>query len=223
VRVNQYVAQATGVARRAADTLVAAGRVKINDSPAVPGSQVESSDTVMLDNRTLTLPTEYTYVLLHKPVGYVTSRARQGTDPTIYSLLPEKFHALVPAGRLDRDSSGLLLLSDDGPYIHRLTHPKFTKRKVYELTLTKPLDGAAITKLQQGVELDDGISHLTIEHARGRRVAVSLTEGRNRQIRRTFGALGYTIDTLHRTEFGSYQLGRLPPGQWRLTAKEARA
>ncbi len=214
MRINQYVAHATGMARRAADRAVQEGRVKVNHEAAAPGTQVESSDTVTLDGARLELSRSYSYVMLHKPRGYITSRRQQGDDPTIYDLLPEKLHTLRPIGRLDRDSSGLLLLSDDGPFINQLTHPSYEKSKIYDLTLTHTLSASDLASLARGVELEDGLSRPEVVRANGRRIRVSLSEGRNRQLRRTFGALGYTVDDLHRVQIGPYKLAGLQPGHW---------
>ncbi|HEY2004669.1 MAG TPA: pseudouridine synthase [Candidatus Saccharimonadia bacterium] len=213
-RINQFVAAASGMSRRAADTAVAAGRVQLGDHTAKLGELVEPDTPVSLDGQLLTPPLSHQYVLLHKPVGYVSSRTRQGQDPTLYELLPAEMRKLRIAGRLDRDSSGLVLLSDDGPFINRYTHPSFGKTKLYELTLDRALTGAARRQLESGVELTDGPSRLRVVSLNGRDLIVALTEGRNRQIRRTLGALGYAIARLHRTAIGPYELSDLPAGNW---------
>lgn len=213
-RINQYIAAATGLSRRAADTAVAAGRVQLGDHVAQLGESVPDGAIVTLDGKKLTPPQTHHYVILHKPTGYVSSRTRQGKDPTLYDLLPPEMRELRIAGRLDRDSSGLVLLSNDGPFINRYTHPSFGKTKLYELTLARSLTAADRAHLEAGVQLTDGPSRLLVTHAHDRRLTVSLTEGRNRQIRRTLGALGYTVERLHRTQIGSYRLGNLAPGSW---------
>lgn len=214
MRINQFVASATGLSRRAADQTIAAGRVSINGRPAVLGDTATADDTISLDGQTLAPPATHTYLALNKPTGYVSSRTRQGTDLTLYELLPPAAHKLRLAGRLDRDSSGLMLLSDDGQFIQRYSHPSHNKIKVYELLLSHALTPVDHRRLQAGVTLTDGPSHVTVEHSSGRRVTVSLSEGRNRQLRRTFGALGYTVKKLHRTHIGPYHLGNLKPGAW---------
>jgi 23S rRNA pseudouridine2605 synthase len=212
--VNRFVAAASGLSRRAADGAVAAGRVSITGRPARLGDPVNAGDTVLLDGRALRLPQTHTYLKLHKPAGYVSSRSRQGSSPTLYELLPVNARQLRLAGRLDRQSSGLVLLSDDGDFIYRWSHPSFGKAKIYELTLSRPLARADQEHLAAGVELSDGPSHVTLHQARGPRATVSLIEGRNRQLRRTFGALGYRVEQLHRTHIGPFALGRLAPGAW---------
>jgi len=214
MRINQFVAAASGLSRRAADQAITSGRVTIAGQPAALGTDVSENDNILLDDQPLTLPTKHSYVMLNKPVGYVSSRVRQGADPTLYELLPPDMHNLRIAGRLDRDSSGLILLSDDGDFVHRHTHPSFGKQKVYELTLSSPLTPADIKALQDGVMLEDGPSRVTVLAHQGRDIQVSLGEGRNRQLRRTFGALGRSVERLHRTRMGTYAIGDLKPGRW---------
>ena len=153
MRLNRFVAAASGLSRRAADAAIAAGRVQLAGQPASLGQIVEANASVELDGQPLQLPATHHYILLHKPAGYVTSRRRQGSDPTIYELLPADFAALRPVGRLDRDSSGLLLLSDDGDFIQRHTHPSFGKDKQYEIDLDRPLAPADRRQLEAGVDL----------------------------------------------------------------------
>lgn len=218
-RINKLIAHATGLSRREVDNAIAAGRVTVNGSAAAMGAQVSPEDEVLLDNRPVTNQTAYTYLALHKPVGYVCSRRAQGDYPTIYSLLPDEYRRLKPVGRLDRDSSGLILLTDDGDFAHRMTHPKFLKRKVYEVELDQdlaPLHQQMIS--DHGIQLDDGESRLGLERLSDddrKQWRVTMTEGRNRQIRRTFLSLGYTVTKLHRTDFGPYALSSLASGKTR--------
>lgn len=215
-RVNKLVAHATGLSRREVDNAIQAGRVMVNGKKAAMGAQVSDSDVVLLDGKPIGAQTSYTYLVLNKPVGYVCSRRRQGDFPTIYELLPEAQRKLKAVGRLDRDSSGLLLLTDDGDLAHRMTHPKFQKRKVYEVLLDHELEPLHQQMINDhGVMLEDGHSKLTLERLSDNERAswrVIMNEGRNRQIRRTFAALGYTVTRLHRTDFGPYTLGDLPEG-----------
>jgi 23S rRNA pseudouridine2605 synthase len=214
MRINQFVAAASGLSRRAADAAITAGRVTIDGHPATLGETTIPDAAISLDGQLLQLPNTHTYLMLHKPAGYVSSRARQGTDPTLYELLPAEYHRLRIAGRLDRDSSGLIILSDDGDFIQHLTHPSYEKTKIYELTLARAPTAADRAQLEAGVQLTDGPSHVKILATTGRHITVSLSEGRNRQLRRTFGALGLTVSRLHRTQMGPYKLGDLAPGQF---------
>ncbi len=215
-RVNKFISHSTGLSRREADAAVMAGRVTINGTKAAMGSQVGPSDIVLFDNKAIASQDDYTYVLLHKPVGYVCSRRKQGTSPTIYELLPKNYQALKPVGRLDRDSSGLLLLTDDGDFAHRMTHPSFKKQKTYDVALDHDLEPLHQQMIcDHGVQLEDGTSKLILERideGSARNWRVMMHEGRNRQIRRTFAALGYTVTKLHRTHFGPYALGSLKSG-----------
>ncbi len=216
MRINQFVARATGLSRRAADQAISEGRVQIGGQPAQPGAQVADTDTVTLDGRVITAATTTTTVMLNKPIGYVCSRDGQGSQ-TVYDLLPPEYRALKPIGRLDKDSSGLLLLTNDGQLANHLTHPRYAKTKTYEVTLNKPLTDEHKSQIEQGVKLDDGSSKLQIKNLNGQHFTVLMQEGRNRQIRRTFEALGYSVTGLHRTHFGDYSLGDLPPGQFQIT------
>ncbi len=215
MRLNRYIASATGLSRRAADEAIAAGRVRIASALGELGQEVSDSDQVFLDDKPLKLPESYTYIIYNKPVGLVVSRKHQGEADTIYDHLPPEFERLRNVGRLDRDSSGLLVLTDDGDYAHRQTHPKFEKLKRYEVRLDQPLKAADIKRLEAGVTLDDGTSRLGLSNLRGTDVVVQMSEGRNRQIRRSFEALGYRVVGLHRTNFGEHGLDGLKPGEWR--------
>jgi 23S rRNA pseudouridine2605 synthase len=211
MRINRFIALATGLSRRAADKLADAGELLVNGHPIKAGREVTEADRITLRGKRLRLPKTQT-IILNKPVGYVCSRDGQGSK-TVYDLLPADFHALKPVGRLDKDSSGLLLMTNDGDLAHKLTHPKFVKRKVYEVELNKPLvreHWERITK--KGVLLEDGLSKFDVYSQRksdGCRWIVTMHEGRNRQIRRTFARLGYEVVRLHRTAFGNYNLSVL--------------
>lgn len=221
VRINKFLALHTGISRREADDAVSHGRVQINGATAEMGARVAPGDTVTLDGRPVTVKSSYTYLLLNKPVEYICSRRRQGDTPTIYELLPEQYRDLKPVGRLDKESSGLLLLTDDGDFAHRMTHPSFHKTKTYEVALSKdlePLHRQMISDI--GVTLEDGVSKLQLERLHDgdeKQWIVRMHEGRNRQIRRTFGGLGYAVKALHRTDFGNYSLGDIKPGSYIIT------
>jgi 23S rRNA pseudouridine2605 synthase len=214
MRINKYLAQATGMSRRAADGIIDEGRVHINGTVAKAGSSVTETDSVMLDGKPAHLKQTRT-IMLNKPVGYVVSRDGQGSK-TIYDLLPDNFHDLKPVGRLDKDSSGLLILTNNGTLANDLTHPSKQKVKVYEIVLDQPLQPLHRQMISDyGVALEDGPSKLQLERLKegdDRAWRVSMHEGRNRQIRRTFAALGYSVEKLHRTHFGPYVLSDLRIG-----------
>lgn len=216
-RLNKFIAHTAGLSRREADEAIEQGRVLVNNVKATLGAQVRPEDIVILDGKSLAASHDYTYIALNKPVGYVCSRREQGDTPTIYSLLPPSFHHLKPVGRLDKDSSGLLLLTDDGDLAHEMTHPKFHKTKTYEIALDTPLQPLHHQMISDhGVQLEDGPSQLTLEKMSDDSTSwrVMMHEGRNRQIRRTFAALGYTVVKLHRTQFGPYALGSTVSGHY---------
>jgi 23S rRNA pseudouridine2605 synthase len=217
MRINKFIALSTPLSRRGADSAIAAGRVLINGKVPVAGQAVTDTDEVTLDNKPIT-PAVKTTILFNKPTGYVCSRDGQGSQ-TIYELLPPEYQRLQSVGRLDKNSSGLLLLTNDGELANELTHPSRQKQKVYEVVLNKPLEPLHRQMIQDhGIQLDDGVSKFELER-RGdgddRDWRITMHEGRNRQIRRTFQALGYEVLTLHRTQFGSYGLGAVQPGGYR--------
>lgn len=214
-RLNKYLAFHLGLSRREADDLISQGRVSVASKPAILGSRVEDGQPVTVNGKPVVAKTTHTYLLFHKPIGYVSSRKQQGDTPTLYSLLPTEYHRLKPVGRLDKDSSGLLLLTDDGDFAYEMTHPKFYKVKSYEVVLNTPLEPLHQQMIGDfGVQLEDGPSKLSLERRSDDRKqwTVTMHEGRNRQIRRTFAALGYTVTQLHRTSFGPYSLEALAPG-----------
>lgn len=252
VRLNKFIAQSSSLSRRAADSAIEAGRVTVNGVVATTGVQVDPADTVYLDGILLKPTTDFKTIILNKPSGYVCSRDGQGSE-TIYDILPEQYQQLNPVGRLDKDSSGLLLLTNDGQLAQELTHPKYQKTKIYEITLDRPLQPLHQQMISDiGINLDDGKSQFLVtrlgspkhfpkdtspidknllERLSKRRLMtgepivssknnlnydiyqVTMHEGRNRQIRRTFASLGYTVTSLHRTNFGVYTLGNIPVGQ----------
>ena len=285
-RLNKFIAERTGLSRREVDERIAAGRVKIDGKIATLGARIEmpeknrveasasrksaaslakSLPIVTLDGKLVSFSNNYTYLLLNKPAGYVCSKKRQGSAPTVYELLPKKYRALKTVGRLDRDSSGLILLTNDGDFSYRMTHPRFKKTKIYEVALDHSLTLADEKKITSGVELADGLSRLGLESITPTAVKpsrsikpntttfsrpsgkncikpsgailpnattknpqsltkpeqrthfrVTITEGRNRQIRRTFAALGYEVVKLHRTNFGPYAIDNLSPSEFRV-------
>ena len=216
VRLNKYLALHAGVSRREADEFVLRGRVTVNGKTAVNGMQISPTDSVELDEEPLNKTTELIYLKLHKPVGFVCSRKAQGDTQTIYDLLPDEYNPLKSVGRLDRDSSGLIIMTNDGDFAHQMTHPSFSKVKIYDVTIDKTLEPLHQQMIGDiGINLDDGKSQLGLECMSDNRQEwrITMSEGRNRQIRRTFSALGYTVSKLHRTNFGPYTLGNLAPGK----------
>lgn len=214
MRINKYIAQATRLSRRGADAAIAEGRVLVNGKAPAQGADITDNDVVTIDGRPIASDIKTQTIMMNKPVDYVCSREGQGSA-TIYDLLPSEYHNLNSVGRLDKASTGLLLLTNDGRLAEELTHPSHQKEKIYEIRLNReltPQDFDTITR--KGVKLSDGLSKFKLESMNDHRYAwkATLTEGRNRQIRRTFEALGYTVTNLHRTHFGDYDLGSLASG-----------
>ncbi len=206
-----------GVSRRQADKFVEDKRVLVNDVLPELGSPVNEGDMVKVDGEEVSI-SDYTYLVFHKPTGYVCSRNRQGDNPTIYELLPDKYQKLKIAGRLDKDSSGLVLFTDDGNFADQMMHPRYEKSKQYEVELDHSLSAQDMKNIREGIELDDGVSRLEISNE-GTSFTVIMREGRNRQIRRTFSSLRYEVEKLHRTKLGPLELGDLGPKQYNLIPK----
>ncbi|MBR2543573.1 rRNA pseudouridine synthase [Candidatus Saccharibacteria bacterium] len=216
LRLNKFLASRLGLSRREADSAIEAGKVTINGKTAILGAHIDKNDKVCYNKKIVPFDTDFLYLAFNKPVGYVCSRRAQGDAKTLYDLLPKKYHHLKTVGRLDKDSSGLILLTNDGDFAFKMTHPKFRKNKVYEVELDKPLAPLHQQMITDyGVEIGDGPSRFKIIKAGPvEKLIVILSEGRNRQIRRTFASLGYTVTKLHRTQFGEYSLGDLKPNKY---------
>jgi 23S rRNA pseudouridine2605 synthase len=218
LRLNKHIALELGISRREADELIERGRVTINGDTATLGARFNEGDSISVSGQPLTTHTAYQYILFNKPVGYVCSRRAQGDNPTIYDLLPDQYHTLKTVGRLDKDSSGLILLSNDGDFTYRMTHPKFVKTKIYDVQLDHDLEPLHQQMISDyGVQLEDGTSRLHLHRLNEtdrKHWQVTMHEGRNRQIRRTFGSLGYDVEKLHRHTFGNYSLGDIQPGKF---------
>ena len=211
-----------GLSRREADNLIAMGQVLVDGKKAELGARVSEENEVTCGGEVVPFENEYVYLALNKPVGYVSSKKRQGETPTLYELLPSEYQHLKTVGRLDKDSSGLILLTNDGDFAYQMTHPKFVKTKVYEVELDRALEPLHQQEIADfGIDLPDGKSKLGLNRLDDSRKKwkVVMSEGRNRQIRRTFAAVGYDVVKLHRTQFGKYQLDKLPSGEFEIISK----
>ncbi len=204
-RLNKFLALQLGISRRQADELIEKGRISINEKTAQLGERFKEGDEIKLGEKTISKTREEKkYIIFNKPRG-----KKQGENETIYAILPKEFSVLKPVGRLDKDSSGILLLTNDGDFAFRMTHPKFRKVKEYLVSLDTPLPPIHQQMIADfGINLPDGKSQLRLERLDDSRKnwKVIMSEGRNRQIRRTFSAIGYEVEKLHRTVFGSYTL-----------------
>lgn len=233
IRLNKFLAERLGIARREADDLIVRGKVFVGEKKAELGEKIDETAQVRMDGKAIPFENKYIYLAFNKPAGYVCSKRRQGEAPTVYELLPKRYQGLKTVGRLDKDSSGLILFTNDGDFAFEMTHPKFLKTKLYQVELNsslEPLHQQLIADF--GIQLNDGISRLGLvkleddeffdgTRSRGTRTRflVEMSEGRNRQIRRTFAALGYDVVKLHRIQFGKYRLGGLKPGKLELVEK----
>jgi 23S rRNA pseudouridine2605 synthase len=214
VRLNAYLARAGVASRRGADELIKAGRVTVNGEPGQLNTFVERDDRVEVDGEPVSAQ-KLTHVLLHKPSGTVTTAHDPQGRPTVVELV-DVAERVVPVGRLDADTTGALVLTNDGPLAHRLAHPRYGVEKVYEVDVEGRPNDAALQALAKGVELDDGLT----APARVRRLAPSrlelvLHEGRNRQVRRMCEAVGHPVRRLHRSAYAGLTLAGLAPGEWR--------
>ena len=220
LRLNKHLALSLGISRREADNLIAKGVVKINGQIASLGSRYQKNDIISVNDKAIATKTNYIYIAMNKPVGYVCSKRQQGDNLTIYELLPKEYQALKTVGRLDCDSSGLILLTNDGDFTYQMTHPSFYKIKKYNVRLDKDLEPLHQQMISDyGVQLEDGPSKLQLERMdenNRKSWVVIMHEGRNRQIRRTFSSLGYTVKKLHRTDFGNFSIGNIESGKFQV-------
>jgi 23S rRNA pseudouridine2605 synthase len=230
VRLQAYLARAGAApSRRKAETPILEGRVTLNGAKAALGATVTPADEVRLDGRPVRLPETNIYLALNKPAGYLTTMNDDRGRPTVAHLMPEA-PGLIPAGRLDADTTGLLILTNDGDLAHRITHPSSELDKQYRLTLENPVPRAALAELASGPTLQDGKKMhppgITNLSRAGKTTSLDLTihEGRNRIIRKACLAVGLALISLHRTRVGPVTLGDLPEGEYRtLTPDELEA
>jgi 23S rRNA pseudouridine2605 synthase len=230
VRLQKLLARAGVASRRAAEDLIRDGKVRVNGQVVtVMGTTVDPElDVVTVDGKTIrTAPP--VWIALHKPAGYVTTRGDPRGRRTVYDLLPPEHRRLLHVGRLDVESEGLLLLTNDGDGAHRLLHPRFGIQRVYDLTVEGTVGTEALKRLVSGVDLDDGVARVVgVRRLRSKRsdrsrLQVVLREGRNREVRRMMEAVGHPVTRLRRMAYGPVQLGTLPRGSWRpLTDEERR-
>jgi pseudouridine synthase len=220
VRLNAYLARAGVASRRGADELIKAGRVRVNGEPGQLHTFVDQGDLVELDGRPL-VPQHLAYVLLHKPPGVVTTARDPQGRPTVVELVAHQSR-VVPVGRLDADTTGALLLTNDGPLAHRLAHPRYEVEKVYEAEVEGRPDDEALRRLREGVELEDGrTAPARVRRLGESRLELAIHEGRNRQVKRMCEAVGHPVRRLHRSRYAGLTLAGLGPGEWReLTEKE---
>jgi 23S rRNA pseudouridine2605 synthase len=217
VRLQKFLSQAGVASRRASEELITGGRVRINGSVVTElGVRVDPKrDKVEVDGRRIRQAPSAWYAL-HKPRGYMTTRSDPEGRPTLYDLLPQPMRRLFYVGRLDFDSEGLILLTNDGDTANRLLHPRYGIDREYDVELAEPIESEPLDRLRRGVELEDGPARVeTVRRRSGTRVMVTVREGRKREVRRLFAAIGNRVIRLRRVRYGPIRLGTLPVGEWR--------
>ena len=224
IRLQKFLSEAGVCSRRKGEKYILAGEVTVNGKVVTAlGTKVDpSTDTVRFKRTRVEKPDRLVYVMLNKPAGFVTSCDHRG-ESVVTDLvdLPQR---LFPVGRLDKESTGLLLLTNDGRIHHRLSHPSFDHEKEYDVTVQRPIHDADLETMRQGMHLDGAMTRKArVKRITGRRFRMVLKEGKNRQIRRMVGKLSHRVSRLHRIRVADLKLGRLPKGEWRhLTGDEAR-
>ncbi len=214
MRLNAFLARAGVASRRGADELIKAGRVTVNGLPGELNTFVGANDDVELDGERLQ-PQELAYVLLHKPAGVVTTARDPQGRRTVVDLVDHAAR-VVPVGRLDADTTGALLLTNDGPLAHRLAHPRYGVEKVYEAEVEGEPSDEALERLRTGIELDDGPTAPAQARRIGpSKVELTLHEGRKHQVKRMLASVGHPAARLHRSAYAGLTLGGLEPGAWR--------
>ena len=215
MRLNAYLARAGVASRRKADELIKAGRVTVNGEPGQLNTFVSGRDRVELDGRPLEKQ-RLAYVLLHKPAGVVTTASDPQGRPTVVELVADHETRVVPVGRLDADTTGALLLTNDGELAHRLAHPRYEIEKVYEAEVEGDPSDETLRRLERGVELDDGrTAPARAKRLAPSRVELALHEGRKHQVKRMLEAVGHPVTRLHRSRYAGLSLEGVEPGEWR--------
>jgi 23S rRNA pseudouridine2605 synthase len=227
MRLNRFLAKAGIASRRNADALIESGRVAVNGKAiTLLGTQVdETKDRVEVDGKAARIIQEYIYILLNKPVSYLVTAADEFGRPTVLDLLGKYNKIVRPVGRLDLNSSGLLLLTNDGELAFRLTHPKFEIRKTYVVKCEGAVSDEKISKLEKGIKLETGLTAPAVIELVNRsdnfsRLQITIHEGRKRQIRLMFQAMGHRVISLKRILLGELALGDLPEGEFRRLEKK---
>jgi 23S rRNA pseudouridine2605 synthase len=219
MRLNAYLGRAGVASRRKADELIVAGRVTVNGEPGQLNTFVSADDVVEVDGRAVTKQ-RLAYVLLHKPVDVVTTAHDPRGRPTVVDLVDHRAR-VVPVGRLDADTTGALLLTNDGALAHRLAHPRYEVDKVYEVEVEGSLPDAALRQLAEGVELKDGrTAPADVRRLGPSRIELTLHEGRKHQVKRMCEAVGHPVRRLHRSRYATLTLDGLAPGEWRELTRE---
>jgi 23S rRNA pseudouridine2605 synthase len=223
IRLNKYLASAGVGSRRACDTMVQQGEVVINGETCLsPGYRVQPEDFIKVNGRRIE-PLEIQSIVLHKPAGLVCTRSDENNRATIYELLPPRLHHLAHVGRLDLDSEGLLILSNDGELTQALTHPSHKIEKLYQVTTENAFENSILNQLEKGVFTEVGKARaVSVKRISSRRLEMVLNTGLKRQIRYMIQAVGHRVKRLVRLKIGELTLDTLKPGKWRVLGKSER-
>ncbi len=220
LRLNKYIASTGYCSRRKADELITSGMVCVNGQQITElGFSITSKDKVTVQNQ-LIKPQEATYIRYYKPAGYITSMEDEKGRKTIYDILPEEIHNLKPVGRLDKDSTGLLILTNDGDFINELTHPSVKVPKVYRVAAEGKLNMNDLLTMEKGIEIEKGqiayaFAHITEFEGKNTILEITLYQGLNRQIRKMLDFLGHPVISLKRISMGPIDLQGLKRGQFK--------
>ena len=231
IRIQKMIADSGVCSRRAAEQLISQGRVKLNGHPVKLGDKCGFKDLITIDGERIFMPRkrEFVYIMLNKPRGYVTTVSDELDRRCVMDLLEDVEARVYPVGRLDRNSEGLLLFTNDGDFANSIMHPSRHVSKTYRVTVRPDISDEQLVKLSEGVEIDGRKTlpaTVVVKEKEAGRVVLLITikEGRNRQIRKMCEAVGLEVARLRRISIGPLKLGMLRPGKWReLTAEELRA
>ncbi len=226
MRINKYIAQAGIASRRKADQLIADGNVFVNGAVLKePGYDVKEGDVIEVNGRKVETQTKKIYLALHKPVGFVTTVKDDLDRPTVMDLLADVEGRVFPVGRLDYNTSGLLILTNDGDFAYKLTHPKHELPKTYRARVAGVLSREKCARLRRGVDIGGFVTspakvEIIRAYPRSTIVDITIHEGKNRQVRKMFKAVGNNVQELHRTAVGNVRLGHLAEGHYRKLTRE---
>lgn len=226
IRLQKLLAQNSAYSRRQIEELIKAGKITLNGQKAILGDKADEQDQILINNQPIKKISGKSYLILNKPNGYTCTKRYFRNEKNIYELLPTEYQHLNPVGRLDKDSEGLLILTNDGDYLYRLTHPKFEQEKEYLVETDKNINQIMLRVLQTGVDIGSDKNHSLsskknlvkadkIKITGPKTFLITITQGQNRQIRRMCGKIGLGVIKLKRVREGKIKLGDLKTGEWK--------
>ncbi len=231
IRLQKFLSLCGVASRRKAEELILQGKVKINGKPAILGDNVTDKDKVFVNGKRIVAPrTKYRYIMLHKPRGFITTMSDEKGRKCVAELVRDVGERVYPVGRLDKDSEGMLIFTNDGEFANKIMHPRNSIYKIYRVTVRPSITEEQIEKLETGIEIDGrktapAIVHVLVQDKEQNRVVLEmiLHEGKNREIRKMCEAVGLEVARLKRTQIGGVKMGMLKQGAWRdLTEKEVK-